>query len=207
MNILHMTGILKAIDPTSVNSIVIDDDVELTPAKPGKLKKEYRFNPGYLLYIIIRIDDDGTGLGKYVNFYAQRFWKEQALAKPEVAGMPIEMKKWSAWRARGVNPGLVEYDETRGVYVIEANFNEGQAQIEDPYKVSIHYPKKEVLSAYNDTTALASWGEPVTVGVKVAVKEIDYRKVSYLLENLLANAFSKALRDVLHPPEILKSMV
>ena len=207
MNILHMTGLLRAIDPKSVKSIVIDDDLVLSPAKPGKLKKEYKFNPGYLLYIIIRIDDGGTGLGKYVDFYAQRFHKEQALAKPEVAGMPIEMRKWSAWRARGVNPGLVEYNEDEGVYVIEANFNEGQAQIEDPYKVSIHYPKKEVLLAYEDTSALSNWGKPITVETKIAVKEINYKKVSYILENILANSFRRALRDLIHPPMTLESMV
>jgi len=203
MNILHMTGILKALDPTSVRSIVKDEDIVLAPGKP----KEFRFDPGYLLYIIIRIDDSKTGLGKYVNFYAQRFWKEQALAKPEVAGMPIEMKKWRAWRERGSNPGLLEYDEDEGVYVIEANFQEGQAQIEDPYKIAIYYPRKEILMSYGDSTALANWGKPVMVEVKIAVKEIDYEKAAHLLENLYANAFRKAFRDILYPPEILKSMV
>jgi len=196
MNLLHMTGILRTIDPHSVRDIVIDDDLTLNTTI-NRAVANYRFNPGYLLYIILKVDDGGTGLGRYVYFKAQRLRREQVLAKPDVAGMPIEMVNWSAWRARGANPGLLEYDDDKGIYVIEGNFHEGSVQIEEPYKVSIHYPRREVLVAYGDETAISNYGADISVEVKIAVKEINYQRAYSILKDLYTDAMADGIIEAI----------
>ena len=175
-----MAGVLRAIDPETVRWITQDEDFALTPAK-GSNVKVYDFNPGYLLYLLIKISDDGKGLGKYVYFKVQRLYRGQPVARPDVEGVPRIMYDWRMWCSRGARPGLLEYDTSSGLYVIMAEYFNGEFQIEEPCRLTIAYPRYETIESYGDTTALTNYGEPVDIGVKFAFKEINFKRVKDIL--------------------------